>query len=178
MRLDRTVLACALPALLLVACGGGGSSPSGSASTSTQSLTGFISQADTFCTTASASAAAVPRPSGVASIASPSATDLPALATYWGGAVTVFSAFDSQLKGLGTPPSMQTVWSQALADLDGLVADVQTLHVAAISSDVNAYTTAYAKFQSDGTAANMAFKQFGITKCGGGSTPSATPSPT
>jgi hypothetical protein len=178
MRLGRTWLVCALPALLLVACGGGGSSPSDSAAASSQSLTGFISQADAFCTTASASAAAVPRPSGLASISSPSASDLPALATYWGGAVTVFAAFDSQLKGLGTPPSMQSVWSQAITDLDGLVADVQTLHVAAISGDVNAYTTAYAKFQSDGAAANTAFKQFGITKCGGGSSTTATPSPT
>jgi ketosteroid isomerase-like protein len=178
MRLGRILLTCALPTLLLVGCGGGGSSPSASASSSTQSLTGFISQADAFCTAASASAAAVPRPTGVASIGNPSAGDLPALATYWGDAVTVFSAFDSQLKGLGTPPSKQTLWSQAITDLDGLVVDVQTLHVAAVAGDVNAYTTAYSKFQSDGSAANMAFTQFGFTKCGGGSTPSATPSPT
>jgi hypothetical protein len=177
MRLGRTLVVCVLPALLLVACGGGGSSPSASSSTST-SLTGFISQADAFCTAASASAAAVPRPTGVASIGNPSAGDLPALATYWGDAVTVFSAFDSQLKGLGTPPSKQTLWSQAITDLDGLVVDVQTLHVAAVSGDLNAYKSAYSKFESDGSVANMAFTQFGFTKCGGGSTPSATPSPT
>ena len=114
----------------------------------------------------------------MASISSPSAGDFPALATYWGDAATVFTAFDSQLRGLGTPPSMQTVWSQAITDLDGLVVDVQALHTSAQSSDVSAYTTAYSKFTSDGTAANMAFKQFGITKCGGGSTSSATPTPT
>jgi hypothetical protein len=160
--------------LFLAACGGAGGSSSGSALTLAQ----FITKADMVCTSADSSGAALPTPNVSSSLFSPNASDLPAIATYIGAVVQIGQSLESGLQGLGTPPSSQSSWSQALADVHTVITDLQAAQAAAQSANTAAYATAFSKTNADNTAVNAAFNSFGATGCANGSSSTATPSAT
>jgi hypothetical protein len=171
--LRRVALAASSSAvLLLAACGGSGSSSSASG----QSLADFIAKANMICTNANASGAAVPAPS-VSSLGSPTATELAALATYLSSLLTVGQAYLTNLQNLGSPPSNQAAWTQALSAVQGEVGDIQTAQNAAQGGDTAGYAAAFTKVSADGSSAHAAFTTFGATTCAGGSSASTAPGP-
>jgi hypothetical protein len=159
--------------LLLAACGGSGSSSGASG----LSLADFIAKANMVCTNANASGAAVPAPS-VASLGSPSATELSALGTYLSSLLTVGQAYLTNLQNLGSPPSNQAAWTQALSAVQGEVGDIQAAQSAAQGGDTAGYSAAFTKVSADGASAHAAFSTFGATTCAGGSSASSAPAPT
>jgi hypothetical protein len=103
-------------------------------------MSDFIDRANTICRNVSSSAAALPTPNtSTGSLISPEASDLPAIATCFPTVLNVLQSLDSQLHALGTPPSMQVLWAQALAAYETLLSDAEAAQTAAQSGDLTAY---------------------------------------
>jgi len=103
-------------------------------------MSDFIDRANTICRNVSSSAAALPTPNtSTGSLISPEASDLPAIANYFPTVLNVLQSLDSQLHALGTPPSMQVLWAQALAAYETLLSDAEAAQTAAQSRDLTAY---------------------------------------
>ena len=156
------------------------SSPTAAAPSPTptpQSMDDFVSQANMLCATAGAAGAAVPKPStSNGSVTNPAASDLPVIATYFASLITFEQQLDSQLQGLGTPPSMQSVWTQSLGAYETIVSDFQAAQSAAQSGDLSAYETAITQETTDNNLVVQDFNEFGATVCAGGSSSSPSPS--
>jgi hypothetical protein len=146
-------------------------------------MSDFIDRANTICCNVSSSAAALPTPNtSTGSLISPEASDLPAIATCFPTVRNVLQSLDSQLHALGTPPSMQVLWAQALAAYETLLSDAEAAQTAAQSGDLTAYDAAASTESTDNGQADQDFNEFGATVCAGGNSstasPSASPSPT
>ena len=167
MRRSRALLVAPLSVLALAACGGSGS----------LTMSEFISEANNICTSGSASAGAVPQPSVSSSLISPTKNDLPTIASFLSKQVAVLQSTVDRLKALGTPPSKQTAWSQALVAIQKSVDDVKSTQSAAQAGDIGTYTTALARVVEDGPGIDQTFGSFGATACTSNSPGSSTPTP-
>jgi hypothetical protein len=170
MRRSRAMLLAPLTLLTLASCGGGGS----------QALTmsQFVSEANAICTTSAASSAAVPQPSVSSTIINPGKGDLPTIASFLSKQVTILQSTVDRLKALGTPPSKQSTWTQALAAIQKSVDDAKASQSAAQGGDAPGYETALGRVVQDGTGIDQTFGSFGATACTSTSTGSSpSPSP-
>ena len=170
MRRSRALLLAPLSLLALGACGGSGP----------LTMPQFISEANNICTSSSASSAAVPQPSVSSSLISPAKTDLPKIASFLSSQVVILQSTVDRLKALGTPPSKQTVWSQALVAIQKSVDDAKAAQSAAQGGDIATYTTALGRVVEDGPGIDQTFGSFGATACTSnspGSSPTPSPKP-
>ena len=167
MRRSRALFVAPLSVLTLAACGGSG----------TLTMSQFVSEANNICTSSSASAGAVPQPSGSSSLISPTKNDLPTIASFLSKQVVILQSTVDRLKALGTPPSKQTAWSQALVAIQKSVDDVKSTQAAAQAGDISAYTTALGRVVEDGPGIDQTFGSFGATACTSNSAGSSTPTP-
>ncbi|MBV8526684.1 MAG: hypothetical protein JOZ75_00055 [Candidatus Dormibacteraeota bacterium] len=168
MRRSRALLVAPLSVLTLAACGGSGPL--------TQSQ--FVSEANNICKSSSQASVAVPQPSVSSSLISPAQGDLPAIAAFLGKQVGILQNTVSQLKQLGTPPSMRSAWSQALAAIQKSVDDATSAQSAAHAGDIAGYTTALGRVVEDGPAIDQSVTSFGATACSSsaaGGSPSPSP---
>jgi hypothetical protein len=163
------------------------SSPTATAAPATPtpaSIDSFVAQANTICTSAASQGNAVQAPTlSGGTITAPEATDLPAIATYFQSLVTVFQQLTASLQGLGTPPSMQSVWAEALAAFGNVVTDFTAAGTNAAAGNLSGYESALAQSETDNMQVDQDFDQFGATACAAGASssspsPSASPSPT
>jgi hypothetical protein len=168
MRRSRALLVAPLSVLTLAACGGGSSGP--------LTMSQFVSEANNICTSSSASSGAVPQPSVSSSLISPTKNDLPAISSFLSTQVTILQSTVNRLKALGTPPSKQTVWSQALVAIQKSVDDAKSAQSAAQAGDIPGYTTALGRVVQDGPGIDQTFGSFGATACTSNS-PGSSPSP-
>lgn len=167
MRRSRALLVAPLSVLTLAACGGGSGA---------LTMSQFVSEANNICTSSAASSGAVPQPSVSSSIISPNKSDLPAIASFLSTQVTILQSTVNRLKALGTPPSKQSVWSQAVVAIQKSVDDARSAQSAAQAGDIAAYTTALGRVVEDGPAIDQSVTSFGATACSS-NTPSGSPSP-
>lgn len=167
MRCHRAMLMAPLGLLTLASCGG---SPS-----PTLSQPQFVARANAICTSSSASSAAVPQPS-VSNVLSPAPSDMPAIAAYLSKEVAVLQTTVNRLKALGTPPSKQSAWSQALAAIQHSVDDAKAAQSAAKAGNASAYDQALGRIVDDGASIDQTFGSFGANACTSAGA-SASPSP-
>jgi hypothetical protein len=148
------------------------------------SIDSFVAQANAICTTAANQGDAIQAPTlSGGTISAPEAADLPAIGTYFQSLGTVFQQLTTSLQGLGTPPSMQTVWAQALAAFGNVVTDFTAAATNATAGNLSGYESALAQSETDNMQVDQNFDQFGATACAAGGassspSPSASPSPT
>ncbi len=183
VRVARWVGTTAAVTMLLAACGGSSTGPTATAkppaataSGSSTPMSAFLDQADEVCASGSETGDAVVTPTiSTGDITAPAASDLPAIATYFASLVPIFTQLDSGLKALGSPPEMQTAWTQAMAVFDTTVGDFREALSASQAGDLTAYKKAIAQEQTDNTTGSADFNNIGAVVCGGGS---ASPTPT
>lgn len=166
MRHSRALLLAPLSVLALGACGSSGA----------LTMSQFISEANNICTSSAASSGAVPQPSVSGSLISPSKNDLPTIASFLSKQVVILESTVSRLKQLGTPPSKQTAWSQALVAIQKSVDDAKSAQSAAQGGDATGYDTALGRVVQDGPGIDQTFGSFGATACTSNS-PGSSPSP-
>jgi hypothetical protein len=97
------------------------------------------------------------------------------IATYFASLVTLEQQLDPQLQALGTPPAMQSVWTQASAAYETTVSDFQAAQSAAQSGNLGAYETAITQEMTDNNPLVQDFQdfnEFGATVCADGSSSS------
>lgn len=148
----------------------------GSSSNAT-TMAQFISEANAICTSSSASSAAVPQPSVAGSLVSPTAKDLPAIATYLGNQVSVLQNTITRLKALGAPPSNGTAWNQGIAAIQSSVNDAKAAQAAAQAGNVTTYTQALSRIVQDGTSIDRGFGTVGASACTSTAPSTSAPSP-
>lgn len=164
--------------LLVSACGSASTGPSGGATSAPTTsptaiptpiiltISDFISNANMVCLNASQYATAEPTPTTtISSFSHPKVAELPTIATYFTSLIGLYKGMYSQLQSLGAPPSNASQWSQALTQYQSVMTDFQAAQTAASSSDLNGYTTALAKEQTDNATAAATFNQFGASMC-------------
>ena len=137
----------------------------------------FVALANTICRQGSASSAAVPQPSVSSSLLNPSSSDLPAIATFLSKEVASLQDTANRLKAMGTPPSKQSTWTQALASVQKSVDDARAALTASRAGDVTVYSQALGRVVEDGNGIDQAFGSFGATECTSNPSPGASPSP-
>jgi len=126
----------------------------------------FVSNANMVCLNASQYATAEPTPTtAISSFKHPAVSELPTIATYFTSLIGLYQGMYSQLQSLGAAPSNASGWTQALTEYQAVMTDFQSAQTAASSSDLNGYTAALAKEQTDNATAAATFTQFGATMC-------------
>jgi hypothetical protein len=152
------------------------------------SIDSFVAQANAICTNAASQGDAVTAPTlSGGTISAPEAADLPAIGSYFQSLVTLFQQLTASLQGLGTPPSMQSLWAQALATFGNVVTDFSAAATNAQAGNLSGYESALAQEETDNMQVDQDFDQFGATACAAGgassspspsASPSVSPSPT